>query len=129
VEWLSNQPSVHWIELAGVARLHNWQGTAVVQSATAAPGAPTELSQDQGTHPIWAAGLTGSGQTIGGGDSGMGETLRISSGFSMLCSIGEAGWALTSDALDWPLCKSFFFFFFLQLVRRIYKSWFTSRII
>jgi len=76
VEWLSNQPSVHWIELAAVARLHNWQGTAVVQSATAAPGAPTGLSQDQGTHPIWAAGLTGKGQTIGGGDSGMGEILR-----------------------------------------------------
>jgi hypothetical protein len=30
--------------------------------------------QDGGTHPIWAAGLTGAGQVIGGGDSGVGET-------------------------------------------------------
>ncbi len=72
VQWLSAQAAVHWLEVAGTARLHNWQGTAVSQSATAAPGAPTLLTQDQGTHPIWAAGLTGSGQTIGGGDSGMG---------------------------------------------------------
>ena len=28
--------------------------------------------QDAGTHPIWAAGLTGAGQVIGGGDSGLG---------------------------------------------------------
>ena len=45
----------------------------MVQSATAAPTAPVLLTQDQGTHPIWTAGLTGGGQIIGAGDSGLGE--------------------------------------------------------
>lgn len=75
VEWLSAQAAVHWLEVAGTARVHNWQGTAVAQSATAAPAAPMGLTQDQGTHPIWSAGITGAGQTIGGGDSGMGRFL------------------------------------------------------
>ena len=74
VEWLSQHPAVHWIEPAAAGKLHNWQGTAVVQSATAAPTAPVLLTQDQGTHPIWTAGLTGAGQIIGAGDSGLGKS-------------------------------------------------------
>lgn len=75
MEWLSHQPAVHWISRWGPGKLHNWQGTAVTQSATAAPQPPVALEQDQGTHPLWAAGLTGAGQIIGGGDSGMGASL------------------------------------------------------
>lgn len=72
VNWLANHPAVHWIELAASVKLNNWQGTAIIQSATAAPAAPAALSEDQGTHPLWAAGLTGAGQIIGSGDSGLG---------------------------------------------------------
>lgn len=77
VDWLSAHPAVHWIELAAAGKLHNWQGTAIVQSATAAPLAPVALTQDQGTHPVWTAGLTGAGQVIGAGDSGIGNALLV----------------------------------------------------
>jgi hypothetical protein len=72
LQWLAQQPSVHWLAPRPAVKLHNWQGTAIVQSAAAAPDAPVALTQDGGTHPIWAAGLTGAGQIIGGGDSGIG---------------------------------------------------------
>lgn len=79
LEWLSQHPAVHWVSARSPARLHNWQGTAVTQSATAAPVAPVALDRDQGTHPLWAAGLTGGGQVIGGGDSGMGRAPHLAS--------------------------------------------------
>ena len=76
LDWLSRHPSVHWIAPFTDARLHNWQGTAITQCATAAPNAPVALTQDQGTHPIWEAGLTGEGEIIGAGDSGMGTMIN-----------------------------------------------------
>ena len=117
LEWLAAQPGVQWLAPRAQVRLANWQGSAITQSASAAPAAPVTLiqvafaakrqietaksdmaspschafiaamavrhhavlrstastSQDSDTHPIWAAGLTGSGQVIGGGDSGVGD--------------------------------------------------------
>ena len=72
VQWLAAQLSVHWVAPIAAVKLHNWQGTAIVQSAAAAPDPPVPLTQDGGSHPVWAAGLTGAGQIIGGGDSGIG---------------------------------------------------------
>ncbi|BDA49389.1 probable c5a peptidase at N-terminal half [Coccomyxa sp. Obi] len=71
LEWLAEQPAVHWLAPRAALRLHNWQGTAIVQSGNAAPDAPLALAADRGTHPVWAAGLTGAGQVIGAGDSGV----------------------------------------------------------
>lgn len=71
--WLAQQPAVHWLAPKAPVMLHNWQGTAISQSATAAPDAPVLLSNDRGSHPVWAAGLTGQGQIIGAGDSGLGK--------------------------------------------------------
>lgn len=63
---------MHWLAPRAALRLHNWQGTAIVQSGNAAPDTPVALTADRGTHPIWAAGVTGAGQIIGAGDSGIG---------------------------------------------------------
>ena len=73
LDWLAEQPAVHWLAPRAAVRLHNWQGSAIVQSGNAAPDAPVQLAQDRGSHPIWAAGLTGAGQIVGAGDSGIGE--------------------------------------------------------
>ena len=71
--WLAAQPAVHWLAPRLATRLHNWNGVAVTQSG-ALPGAPPELvGQGLGTHPLWAAGLTGAGEVVGAGDSGIGE--------------------------------------------------------
>ena len=47
-----------------------------MQSGNAAPDAPVQLAQDRGSHPIWAAGLTGAGQIVGAGDSGIGGPIN-----------------------------------------------------
>lgn len=69
---MAEQPAVHWLAPRAALQLHNWQGSAIVQSGNAAPDAPVALAQDRGSHPIWAAGLTGAGQIVGAGDSGIG---------------------------------------------------------
>ncbi len=89
LQWLAEQPAVHWVAPRAAVKLHNWQGTAIVQSASAAPFPPLLLTQDRGTHPVWAAGLTGAGQIIGGGDSGIGahsDGLLISGSTQFICS-------------------------------------------
>ncbi len=73
---------MHWLVPRAALHLHNWQGTAIVQSGNAAPDAPVALVADRGTHPIWAAGLTGAGQVIGAGDSGIGERSLHAEGLS-----------------------------------------------
>lgn len=73
LQWLAAQPAVHWIAPRAPLRLHNWQGTAISQSAAAAPDSPLPLTADHGSHPVWAAGLTGDNMIIGAGDSGIGE--------------------------------------------------------
>lgn len=74
LQWLADKPAVHWVAPRARLRLHNWQGTAIVQSGNAAPDSTVPLTQDRGTHPAWAAGLTGGGQIIGAGDSGIGRS-------------------------------------------------------
>ncbi|KAK9839424.1 hypothetical protein WJX81_001331 [Elliptochloris bilobata] len=71
LSWLAQRSEVHWLAPRAASKLHNWQATAICQSASAAPDTPVALGQDQGTHPLWAAGLTGQGEVIGGGDSGI----------------------------------------------------------
>lgn len=70
--WLAERPAVRWISpLARHAR-RNHQGTVITQAARAAPqnpGASGNLDAD--IHPIWNAGITGGGQIIGQGDSGI----------------------------------------------------------
>jgi hypothetical protein len=73
LQWLAAQPAVHWLAPRAPLRLHNWQGTAISQSAAAAPNSPLPLRADSRSHPVWAAGLTGDGMVIGAGDSGIGQ--------------------------------------------------------
>ena len=91
LHWLAMQPAVHWLAPRAPVRLHNWQGTAISQSAAAAPDAPVALTDDHGSHPVWAAGLTGQGQIIGAGDSGIGEHTFDQTIFATLrCCTGRA---------------------------------------
>ena len=73
LQWLAEQPAVHWLSPRAPLSARNWQGTAISQSASAAPDAPVSRLEDHGSHPIWAAGLTGQGQIVGAGDSGIGS--------------------------------------------------------
>ena len=43
--WLAAQPAVHWLAPRAALRLANWQGTAITQSAAAAPDAPAPLTE------------------------------------------------------------------------------------
>lgn len=73
LSWFAQQPSVHWLSPHSTKRLHNWEGSAICQSAEAPPDAPVPLTEADGSHPFWSVGLTGSGQVVGGGDSGVGK--------------------------------------------------------
>lgn len=68
LDWLSAQPPVHWISALAPIRLHNYQAAAI-QSGTAA--GPDVRVSDPKVFPMWAAGLTGKGQIVGMGDSGL----------------------------------------------------------
>lgn len=69
LQWLAVQPAVHWLEPKYGMRLHNANAASIIQAAQPAPD--TKDWSDEDTHPIWAAGLKGSGQIVGCGDSGI----------------------------------------------------------
>lgn len=71
--WLAAQPATHWLSPASLtASARNWQASAIVQSGKGAPSSnPSNAAADAATHPLWAANVTGRGQVIGGGDSGL----------------------------------------------------------
>eukprot|EP00884_Botryococcus_braunii_P006262 jgi/Botrbrau1/15637/Bobra.4_1s0022.1 len=71
LHWFAQQPTVHWLSAQPKVKLHNWDASAICQSAEAPPDAPTSVTDDSGTHPFWAAGLSGAGLVVGGGDSGV----------------------------------------------------------
>ena len=69
--WLAAQPAVHWVEPLPRLRQHNREASAIVQAGTAASDDGGLDYTNPTYHPAWAAGLTGSGQVIGAGDSGV----------------------------------------------------------
>ncbi|KAL3130908.1 Signal peptide peptidase-like 2A [Trebouxia sp. C0009 RCD-2024] len=71
--WLTAQPQVHWVSPRAKTRAANFFATGIGQSGSAATldDAKLGLDQDAGTHPFWKAGLTGVGQTVGMGDTGI----------------------------------------------------------
>ena len=69
--WLAAQPAAHWVSAAPALASHNWQAAAITQSGKGAREPPAGPLADAGTHPLWAAGIVGSGQVAGGGDSGV----------------------------------------------------------
>ena len=70
--WLAAQPATHWLSPASLeASTMNWQASAIIQSGKGAPSASGNAVADAATHPLWAADVTGRGQVIGGGDSGL----------------------------------------------------------
>lgn len=73
LDWLSQRPAVHWLAPAPRLRLRNYQASVITQSAQAPPSWSTSVATDPAFHPIWAAGITGTGQIVGCGDSGVGE--------------------------------------------------------
>lgn len=71
--WLAAQPMVHWISPLPRMQLQNNQASAITQAGTGALSTSQNSFDNPEVHPIWAAGITGTGQVIGGGDSGVGE--------------------------------------------------------
>jgi subtilisin family serine protease len=69
LQWLAQRPAVHWVDPAPKLRLNNAQASSITQSAKPFPRDGSML--DAGLHPLWAAGITGRGQVIGCGDSGL----------------------------------------------------------
>lgn len=70
IEWLAERPSVQWIAPLPKSYLRNRQAAAIVQSCQPAPSSG-KIDLDPSIHPLWAAGITGKGQVIGQGDSGL----------------------------------------------------------
>ncbi|KAL6772119.1 hypothetical protein ACKKBG_A28990 [Auxenochlorella protothecoides x Auxenochlorella symbiontica] len=69
--WLAAQPMVHWISPLPRMQLQNNQASAITQAGTGALSTSQNSFDNPEVHPIWAAGITGTGQVIGGGDSGV----------------------------------------------------------
>jgi hypothetical protein len=64
VTWLAEQPSVHWVAPKSRVYATNFYAAAILQSGAAPPqydlddmGDPTVQHPDNGTHPLWGAGL------------------------------------------------------------------------
>ena len=73
VAWLAGHPAVHWIEPAPRIAPSNWHAAAIIQSGRAArePLSSRTAVLTDAAHPVWAAGVRGASQVIGGGDSGL----------------------------------------------------------
>ena len=84
--WLSRHPAVHYVHPRGRAELQsNAIATAIMQGGDMAPllaspppiagaaaaAGTSSAAAATGEHPAWAAGLTGAGQVVGIGDSGI----------------------------------------------------------
>lgn len=74
--WLAEQPAVHWVAPQPKVRAHNFFATSISQCSAAAGISAANLAagptNDGDTHPFWWAGLDGTGQIVGMGDTGIG---------------------------------------------------------
>ena len=80
---LSSRPWAHWIELrTREANTFNMQTSAVIQTGRGVglgsssrgvdvAGGNAQTGASWGGHPLWSVGLTGDGQLVGAGDSGL----------------------------------------------------------
>jgi subtilisin family serine protease len=79
LKWLSRHPAVHYLHPRGRTELQsNSVATAIMQGgdmasllAQASSSGTTATASAPSEHPAWAAGLTGAGQILGIGDSGI----------------------------------------------------------
>jgi subtilisin family serine protease len=75
VVWLAARPAVHWVDPLPRKAMRNRDASAVTQGGVGAPGAAAGAGAganlDPAVHPVWAAGITGEGQVVGIGDSGI----------------------------------------------------------
>ena len=67
IDWLVVRPAVHWVEPVARKMTMAHEASAVMQSSLPA----TNDALDPATRPFWAAGITGKGQVVGIGDSGL----------------------------------------------------------
>ena len=74
--WLVEQPAVHWVAPQPKVRAHNFFATGISQCSAAAGISDANMaagpSGDSDTHPFWWAGIDGTGQIVGMGDTGIG---------------------------------------------------------
>lgn len=69
LEALAEQPAVHWLEPHARALMHNLDAATCLQGTQVSPG--QTLTSPANLRPFWQAGLDGTGQVIGCGDSGV----------------------------------------------------------
>jgi len=72
--WLAAQPAIHWVAPAATAATpFNWHAGAIIQSGKAGRDPPSTRAaiMADSAHPLWAAGVDGRSQVVGGGDSGL----------------------------------------------------------
>jgi len=70
IEWLASRPSVLWVAPLPRMFILNRQASTITQADRPAPSSG-HIDLDPSLHPIWAAGITGAGQVVGQGDSGI----------------------------------------------------------
>lgn len=70
--WLAAQPAVHWLTPRWAVWQHNYEASAIIQSGQ---GSGNKAINDASVRPIWAAGITGTNQVVGMGDSGIGASV------------------------------------------------------
>jgi len=74
---LSERPYVHWIENVPTMKAANMQTSSVIQTGAGDDGGESRSPRDAAGasggagRPVWDAGLTGRGQLVGVGDSGL----------------------------------------------------------
>lgn len=72
IEWLAAKPAVRWVAPLPRHFKSNHQGSVISQANRPAPQNPGSSGNiDPSIHPIWAAGITGTGLVVGQGDSGI----------------------------------------------------------
>ncbi|KAK9815904.1 hypothetical protein WJX72_011677 [[Myrmecia] bisecta] len=102
VHWLAEQPTVHWIAPRPKGRAANFFASAIGQCARAAPvtNGNGQYAGDNGTHPIWDAGLQGQGQIVGMGDTGLDMTqcMFIDANVPFTTTSKDAGGSLIFDS-------------------------------
>jgi len=68
--WLAARPSVTWLSPRMASHIHNLYAASIIQGG-GLPSSVGDPRSNPALRPIWRAGLDGSGQVIGCGDSGV----------------------------------------------------------
>ncbi len=102
LSWLADRPAVQWLAPLAKIQQYNYQASCITQANIADLSWAAVHNNDTNYHPLWAAGITGAGQVIGCGDSGVGTCtgcgLRSADSWLRCCKVEQ------EDLWPWHLC-------------------------